>query len=707
MYKSSIFIEIYTKYKEFINSHFEYISNYDIQNEISNLKIKYRLDSFDYPYNIEYKLKNIVEEEIKNMAYYNIKKKGISQDEDNEIGYKEQMGEIVASSIFVDIIKQMYLEKRLLKKEFLLHINILETLWAHLGNGFFFDIKNTDWNRLFEYSIDLYYVNPFLHSIIRDELNVLIKATKYLKKQGIIFEIIEGKIILTDESHYLIHSKLEKMIESIGGLNTLLEIFNREIEPRYNPKLDRYLIHRNKSTMGETSGIVRVPYNYLINICGKFWGYGLKVLTAKGIDDIYKEIMQLSSYYLIALGLQGSSIFEDMMVDYKNIPEYISNNIIFENLYIPVQYNPNFVLEVLDNLYRPLFNKTKYKEFTFDEYYKVTSTILKNYKHCSIITLRELISKTRIKRTVLSKILPQISQFKDNINNDFIQMLTPTNLFSKPLVLLDKDVYFLVSPYFCGYSFLTVMHDILKREGVPALNRELGKTLEGYVKKKLEDKNFKYHSGHYSITDLNTKGECDIVLETNDKIIFLEVKKRALPVSFEVGDDVDVLNSLGEGMLHAQKQILNHRVFLQKHGYIKIHEEQNELSPYTVLRWDNRRIISISMCLPEYGFLTNKPISSVFLESLLFATYHAKDPNQEHKLNKVNKLREQIVDLVVELREEDRKEARTVFFDTLFRSLQQFLYALQLSNNIDELIDYLTEEIHVVYGSLDFYTTLL
>lgn len=708
MDKASVIMDIYTKYKKIINKHTVYISNDNIEKEIHKLNRKYSLDSSYKLHDPRYELKKTIEKKIKNIATYNINEDNISEEEVAKIEYyNQEIGEIVQSSVFIDISKQLYLEKHLLKNELTLHINIIYTLWAHLGNGYYFDIKDTDWDSLFDYSIDLFYINPFLQSTVAKDLNVLIRAAKYLKDKGIEFNIIEGKVILEDKSHLLVHSLLENMISNAGGLNVLLKLFNEELQPKYNLKLDRYLIHRNKSTTGENSKNIRVPYNYLINICGKNLDSGLKVFTIKGSNDIYKKIIQLSSYYLTVLELQGFSVFEDIIVNYKDIPRYISNNIIFENLYIPVQYNPTYILEILNNLYRSIFYKSKYKEFTFDEYYKVASVILKEYASCSRVTMNELITKTGIRKTILSRILIEISQSKDNINSDFTEILTPTNLFDKPLAFLKEDIYFLVSPYFCGYSFITVMHEILKRLKVPILNRELGMILEEYVKKELENKNFKYHSGHYSISNPNTRGECDIVLETNKEIIFLEVKKRGLPDTFKLGDDVEVLKSLGEGMLHAQKQILKHRVFLQKNGYMDIYKEQNESSPYTTLSWNSRRILSISICLPEYGFLTNKTISSIFLESLIFATYHARDQNQEYKLSKLNKLREQTMGLVEELREEDRKNAHIVFFNTLFRSVQQFLYVLKLSNDIDELIDYLSEEIYVTYGSLDFYTTLL
>lgn len=707
MGKSNIIMDLCSKYKEYINNDLEDISDFKIENEMKNLKEKYQIESTDNLYEYKGELEKIIIQRIENISVHNINKKDISPEEDNEIRYKEQIGEIVSSVLLSDIIKQLYLEKRLLKEELTLHINIAETLRAHLGNGYYFDVKDTDWNKLFDYAIDLFYINPFSYSIMMGGLNPLIRSTKHLEKIGITYEIIGGKVVFSDESHSLIHSMLENKINNLGGIRTLIALFSKELTPRYHRKLDRYLIHRNKSTMGETSNVVRIPYNYLINICGKFLNTGLNIFTVKGMDYSYKEIIRLSSSYLTALDLQGHSVFEDLMVDYKNIPEYISNNIVFENIYIPTQYNPDFVLEVLDNLYRPAFEVANVKEYTFDEYLKVASVILKEYTYCSKITLKELISKTKIKRTVLTRILSHLSQHNQSINNEFEQILTPSNLFDRPLVLLDKDLYFLISPHFCGYSFIKVMDSILKRENVPALNRRLGEILEVYVKKKLEEKSFKYQSGHYSIDTPKTKGECDIVLETQDKIIFLEVKKSGLPDSFESGDDVDTLKSLGEGMVHAQKQILKHRVFLHKNGFIKLYEEQDILSPHTVLDWNNRRLISISLCLPEYGFLTNKSISSALLESLMFATYHAKDPEQEDKLSKLNKLSEQMVSIAQDLNEEDRKDVRSIYFDTLFRSLQQFLYSLKLSKNIDELIDYLTDEIYVVYGNLDFYTTLL
>ena len=146
------------------------------------IKIKnYNITARENQYDLQYKLKN-----------NRTNNENTSQEEISNIRSKEQVGQVVPSSIFIDLIKQLYLEKAT-KKELTLHINVVETLWAHLGNGYFFDVKGKDWNKLYEYAIDLFYVNPFLNSSIAENLAHLIGSVKYLRNKGITFEILEGK----------------------------------------------------------------------------------------------------------------------------------------------------------------------------------------------------------------------------------------------------------------------------------------------------------------------------------------------------------------------------------------------------------------------------------------------------------------------------------------------------------------------------------
>lgn len=77
------------------------------------------------------------------------------------------------------------------------------------------------------------------------------------------------------------------------------------------------------------------------------------------------------------------------------------------------------------------------------------------------------------------------------------------------------------------------------------------------IKSSLDNKKYPYHCGNYRINKSQTN-ECDLVIENNKQILFLEIKNRHLPETFEQGDDVSTLHCLAEGMIKAQIQCLKH-----------------------------------------------------------------------------------------------------------------------------------------------------
>ena len=97
--------------------------------------------------------------------------------------------------------------------------------------------------------------------------------------------------------------------------------------------------------------------------------------------------------------------------------------------------------------------------------------------------------------------------------------------------------------------------------------------------------------------------------------------------------------------------------------------------------------------------------SEYFIESLLFVTYHATDPNKEHRLNKLNLLREKLAALVSDIY--GQTKVNRVFFDTLFRSAQQISTIINVSDTLDDFIDNLTTPIYISDGTNDVYCQLI
>lgn len=227
-------------------------------------------------------------------------------------------------------------------------------------------------------------------------------------------------------------------------------------------------------------------------------------------------------------------------------------------------------------------------------------------------------------------------------------------------------------------------------------NKLKGEYFETMIKNLFIDKGFSFHSGKYQEGNSNIL-ECDMILEDDKQIVFLEIKNQPLFDSFETGDDVETLYCIGEGMVKAQKQCYRHIRQLKRTDKLVI--EDNEIQYELV--GNSRKIICISVCSQEYFFLTNKTFSEAFLNSLLSVTYHATDPNKKTRLNNLNTLCNQLKQLVADIGDDQ------VFFNTLFRSAQQIFTTLSVSKTLDDFIYYLTQPIYLSDNSADAYNQLL
>ena len=140
-----------------------------------------------------------------------------------------------------------------------------------------------------------------------------------------------------------------------------------------------------------------------------------------------------------------------------------------------------------------------------------------------------------------------------------------------------------------------------------------------------------------------------------------------------------------------------------------LYKDVNDEAPFSVLdNSNNKRIYSISICFSEYAFFTSGTIAKRLTENMPNMTFHAYDKNRENELRNLNKLSGQIRTLVEDYSQYKKDlSSDDLFFCTTFKTLQQFYYAIKLSNNISELIDYLVFDISIIFPFFDYYANLL
>lgn len=638
----------------------------------------------------------------------------ISEDADEKAGRDARenvrKGKWFASRSFRQVIKHMLLLQEIEGDVYELELGILETLHAHIGNAIYYEAVVID--RLMEAAAVLYQTSlntrggRVYNPRLMEEHILLIDAVKELKRKGITIKISQGEPEFEGDSEKKVALKLNEMVRQVGGEYMIRRLFQYEIAPRYNKKIGRYLICRDKKTIiANGNQKRRIPYQYLLQI-------SLKHLTEEGAilqnkQKMYEKIVRLAGAYMEALQLQGYYSMEDMFRPLEDFPIILSKNLCFEKLYIPRQYHPEYVKMLLRHMLKPFYpqGKSKPRVYSFHNYFETAVYIMENAMGPRIFEVAELRDALGISDYKLQEILKDISGDVKIINKDFEHYLDPTDSWKKPLVRLEDDRYFCMDGRMAGYAFYEVMYQILFSVYGSVFSKRQGENLENMVYKMFQEKRFPFLSGRYPAFGDMPERDCDMILEGETYDIFLEIKKCPLPVGYEEADDVEVLRALGEGMLYAQEQILWHKLMLKKKGALNLYDKNGDyLSDFTP---GNKKIISVSICMPEYDFLTDRGITESFLESTLLVSYHAADTERETLLKKLNMRAGRIQEVAAKLFEGRSFDVREVFFDSQFRSLQQIWTMLKFCDNVDEFMDLCVSMLLVITGAGDVYAEVL
>ncbi|NRT89474.1 hypothetical protein [Clostridium beijerinckii] len=613
------------------------------------------------------------------------------------------------------VVNQLKLEYNINKKDYKIQIEILENLCNCFSGDINILSDKDTLMRLFEFAIDLHIVND--SKIDNENINIknIILAAKYMRDKGYKFDIINGELEFNKADFLKIHSDIESIIKSLGGINIAKNIFSRELNNIYNSKHKRYIITRRKSSIGHENKLKSMmPYNYILQICMKhlYKTNSLeRELTFVEINEKYEELESLSKNFTTCLGLQNHSIFENLSIDFQALPDILNKNVLFDKLFTINQWKPKYVLEIIEHMFFKIYKENRSWSYKLKEYLKVCQIILE-YKYCSIINFDEVFKKACIKRNVLEDIFNDISHTLGNVNNEFRCILDKTNFGDRPLIKLNENEYFLLSPLINGFSFYEALYDkfrLVNIQNQKLLNRKQGFLLENFIKYRLDKKNIDYKYGHYNFNCVNNGKnplECDLILEDDKNILFIEIKKRPLSKKVEQLDDIELLKILGEGIVFSQKQALNHELQLRLKGNIKLFDDEKLSKELSSVEYGKRNIIKISLTFQEYGFLAYKTITEKIMQSLLICEFSANNPNRDQELDNFRKQQKILSSRINELYDGKKIELSTAFHNSIFRSLQQFLYSLDNSSNTSELIYNMCFDRYMGSGEMDFYSEL-
>lgn len=707
---SNIVNKLKESFMESIKDKLLYI-DYSKEEKENYIKEKYNLsDIYNFDKELSNKIKAlaVLESNPDNYNEYSEEEKREHNLKIYSMNEKIKSEKVFIGSDIMALSCQLYYEYHLIDKNLEKYYKIIYNLWCYTGNGNYYPYSINTLQEFFELGFDLYILKGMNSPALTKEMDKIISAVNYFNlNYGEDYDIKNGEIITTDVAENKIHEQFENIISDIGGKTVLKLIFENELQNRYNPVLDRYIICKNKQLLAEEIE-TPIPYNYLIQICLKHLDKPSAPILTTEIEIAYRKLIDDSKHFIDLLGVYSTNPMSETQFDALYLIDFIADNTVFENLCIPSQYNKQFIECILKDIYEPEYLKQVncpqlYKSKSF---LKLISAILSE-PPCSIINYKNLSSKVHLSKPIINEFLEHFSIEAKDSNADYRNIYNSTTSQHFPLVKLDSENYFFVSSHFSGYAFCNTIQDVLhSRE----FSRGLGNRLDSFVKELLDKKHYFYKYGTYAPKIAQKEGECDLILEDDKRIVFIEIKNCGLPYEFVSADIVTILKCLGEGMLKAQQQILHHRLhLLENNQEMQLYKDKNDAIPsYTLDNKQDKRIYSISLCASEYAFFTSGIIAKRLTENLANMTFNAYDKSRDIELKNLNTLSTKFRNLIEEYSKyKDNLTTDDLFFCSTFKTLQQFYTALNLSKNISKFIDFLTFDTYLILPYFNFYVDLL
>ena len=526
------------------------------------------------------------------------------------------------------------------------------------------------------------------------------QSVKYLVSKNCQINIINGEIEFIsglDE----IYRKLEQKISEFGGINLIFECLSHL---NYDSRFKRYTFIKNLAP-GEKE--LQIPWGYILNL-------SLKHLQFKHIskrlkyEKLFKEIIELSTKIINGVyNVQDYNIFNYFFLDLKNLPQHVSNLVLYDSLFTIPQSNILLELELCQYLFS--FDDEFFKNnlgFTIDEFITVGKDFYNIWNKENNPILMPLSKKIKysLSYDTYIKILDFLSH-TDNLNNSYIEPhdYQKINFFEKPLIKYDSGLFLLPAVSWSAPNFYeslaTFLREPYKLCFDKSLDELLGEKLEEFIAILLNKFGINFiKSGKYKFNKNNA--ECDFIIECENSIIIIEVKKKVLTRKSKSGLNYSIFIDLSKSLLYSQVQAGKVELLLKKDGKIILNE--NNITHEILFK--NRVIKRISLTQFEYGSLYNQRFIKNFLNAQLNGEFILE--NGDEMLNKdfeeFIKYGKQFQMQYIELDKLQKEDFNYFIHRCYFMSLSQLFEIIRRSSDNDTFDENLPKNI-IETGTFDWY----
>lgn len=530
------------------------------------------------------------------------------------------------------------------------------------------------------------------------------EAGNFLQQQGYEIRLEPGLIALERRADRSLRRKIEKLINQLGAIEVIRKIFT-EIAPLYDAGLQRYHLVPHMSPLG--GGTPQVPWGYLLQLAVKY----INVPSEhREFDKRWQRLLSLVTAYASVVDVQPYYPVVFRSFDAHHVLEFFREQALYDSIFRFPQLRASDILKLCRGALSFLnFGERTFAGWTLNDAFEVIGYLTD--------PVRDVRGPVTVAENEVSRALPHIP--KDAIaillrdvlahpiegpNQRFSQptdaptsedKLNGADFYLKPLVRRPDDRYLIVDRSVCGWGYVEALLTAL-RPHHERFDEKVGLAVEGFLKEELHSCGVPTVSGDY---DLNGEhGECDIVAETPQTLIFMELKKKTLTRRARAGVDADLLLDLAGSLLAAQAQAGWHELRLKNIGALDLISNGKRQT----LTLGERSIEKIAVGMMDFGSFQDRTMLEKFMEATLNVNFGSHDPAYAKRFRAINDALQEIRNQY-NLAHEGEAEVRLPFFNCWFMSISQLLVILDEVTDADSFRKALWSCRHVTTGTSDLY----
>lgn len=535
-------------------------------------------------------------------------------------------------------------------------------------------------------------------------------AARALRDAGFAIQLAPGSLSLEETAETALIAAIENCVATMGGVNVARRIF-QAILPLYDTTQQRYHVVRQTSATG--GGQPQMPWGYLIQLSAKHVRGRTPYINT---DAQWNRLCGLSQAFAAIIDVQPYVPTFYGSMDATALVPYLQEMAVYDTLFRIPQMRPTDVPKIARGMLDWMdINAPTSEGWSIAQVLEIIAYLLDPARDARGPMFIDEASIRRgcpgIPRQIISKILDEVlSHPPTGANRNFSRPTdapSPENsdlqdrghdFFLRPLLRHSGRRFILLDRSVCAPACIEALLTPLRRE-TKNLDDKVGLAVERFLRAEFASHDVPTMMGDYDAGDEH--GECDLVVDAPDAVIFFEVKKKPLTRRAKAGSDAHLLLDLAGSLLAAQAQAGRHEVRLRRDGHLDLKSG----CVTTNLRLNGRVVERVALALSDFGSFQDRILLKQFLEATMRSRFSTSDQKLDKKFSEINSALTEIGEQVAALNP-GQTEVNQPFFNCWFLSVPQVLVLLDGVTDGASFKAALWRCRHIVTGSSDVYFDL-